>query len=129
MFDPVDALSPRSGSVFSFVVDNLAGTAFLSMDLSANPIPAHAEAQNFFGFNILSADGSDFGKIRYSATGSSDMSGFTLSCRVGSDPANCGSETPVASVDFTFVPEPSSFILLVSGLGLLRMRWQRGKMR
>jgi hypothetical protein len=124
VFDPVGALSPRPGSKPIFDVDNDAGTAFLSIDLSANPIPADAPAQNFFGFNILSADGSDFGKIRYSATGNSDMSGFTLSCRVGvgSDPATCGSETPVASLDFTFVPIPSSLFLIATGLALLRFR-------
>lgn len=118
-FDFDLSLSPRTGSSYSFVVDNTNGTVNLSMDFTNNPIPVNAAPQNFFGIQVLSKVGPVSGIQYFDTPGNYDFVQTSFSCTLADRVANCGSSTPIEGVNISTVPEPNGILGSVASLGIL----------
>jgi hypothetical protein len=103
---------PRPGTTATFTNNTSSHLLTLDYDLSANPTTS-TDARNVFGFRFDVVV--PFNAVQYfSTSGNYDLSVQSFSCA----PLGCGSNNPVAGVNFLLVSEPSSFSFMLLSLGL-----------
>jgi hypothetical protein len=125
---PVGSVStggPRSGTAFTFTVDDVTGTIHLDYDLSANPATGSGN-RDFFGLALAPLVPFDGTATFYNTPGTYDLYFTSTSCEatLNGTPATCKSDTPIIGVDFN-TPEPPLTWLLV--LGTASLFWCRRK--
>jgi hypothetical protein len=121
---PLVVGGPRSGTGYTLTVGS--NTVTLTYDLSGNPALAGSDRDFFaLAFTTLQPEGS--AQFDYQ-TNVGDMYQMNTTCTL-TDGQQCGSDNPTPG--FSFTPEPSSLLLMGSGVlglsGFLRKRLFMGR--